>query len=64
MSQYLITAEEVATHSAIVEAMDEDEAAEVYLRGEYVEDRGETFDEDSALVLSVERLDDDDDEVA
>ena len=54
--KYLVTAEVVATHQAVVVADNEDEASEQYLDGEWEEDRGETFDEDSAMVLSVEEL--------
>lgn len=51
--KYLVVAEIVTTHSAVVLAENEDDAAQQYLDGEWVEDRGDTFDDDSAMVLSV-----------
>ena len=59
MKRYLVTSEIIAVHEAVVEAIGVDEAAEVYLSGEFIEDLGETFDEDSAMVLSVEELSED-----
>ena len=56
--KYLVTAEIIATHTVIVVAQDEDEASEKYLDGEWEEDRGETLDDDSAMVLSVEEIND------
>ena len=54
--KYLVTAEVTALHQAVVEAESEDQAADAYLGGEWVEDKGETFDDNSALILTVEEI--------
>lgn len=53
-TKWLVTAEVVATHKAVVLALTEDEAADVYLDGKWEKDLGEEFDDNSAMVLSVE----------
>ena len=52
---YIVTAETITTHSARVRAADEDEAASLYLDGEWVEDLGDELLAPEAYVLSVER---------
>lgn len=56
MKKYLVTGEVVAIHQAVVEAENVDEAAEQYLDGEWLKDKGEILDYDSAMVLSVEEI--------
>ena len=52
--KYIVQAEEVSTHTVVVEALDSDDAAEQYVKGNIIEDQGYTYDVDSGLVLSVE----------
>ena len=61
--KYLVTSEEIATHEAVVEAYNEDEASEAYDSGDWLEDRGYTFDITTSSILSIEELSEPDDQV-
>ena len=54
--RYIVTAEQVYTHRAVVEAVNVDDAAEKYLDIEWVKDLGDTFADPEPLVLSVESV--------
>lgn len=56
--QYLVKSEASAIHAAIVVARNEDEAADIYLKEEWLEDRGTIIDINTATVILVERWED------
>ncbi len=56
MGAYRVMAEEVSTHTVVVEADNEDEAADKYFKGDFTRDLGYTYDVDSGLILSAEEV--------
>ena len=51
MGTYEVMSERVLEHRALVRANDEDDAADTYLDGEYVEDLGEKINEETVLSI-------------